>query len=204
VVWREGEAEHAGLLTLSPRSIRLTGFGISAPPIHGVALDQIVGAELRRTETDLHRVSLVLTLNDGRRVEIESGVDRWIESSLLENVFASLLGKTVARRQVVLAVKLKPGRLDAARDLLRRGPPFDPALTSLVSHSVSLLDDEALFVFETHGDDEFEKLFDFGAWAAAARWRDVSTGEVRAAERAYSWNRGGEVPDGSSQTRLDS
>ena len=194
VVWREGGVEQAGRLTLCPHSILFTPFERDVASVREVALDQVVGAELRRTDPDTRRVSLVLTLGDDSRLELESAVDKWIASSLLENVFAHVLGEVPDRRQIALAVKLKPGRRDAARELLRGGPPFDPALTSLVFHGVFLLDDEVLFVFETRGGDELEKLLEFDAWAAVATWREVSTGEVRLAEQAYSWTGTESVP----------
>lgn len=194
VVWREGGAEEAGRLVLRPNSIRLTDFESADAIKREVALDDVVGAELRRTEADARRASVVLTLHDGSQVEIESAADAWIVISLLENVVAQVLGDGGQRRHVLLAVELKPGCLDAARDLLRQGPPFDPTRTALSFHDVFFLDDEAIFVFETDGsDDHLEQLLDFGAWDAIAKWRDLSTGKVRLAEHAYSWVRSDSV-----------
>lgn len=189
VVWREGGAEQSGRLSVSPDALRLAGFEPDAPTIREVALDQIVGAELRRVVKDSHRLSLVLRLSDTSEVEIESGADRWIESSLLGSVFSHVLGEPPDRRQLMFAVTLKPGRQEAARELLRSGPPFDPALTPLAFHGVFLLDDEVLFVFETNGSDSLESLLDFHAWPAVGAWRELSTGEVRLAEQAYAWTR---------------
>jgi mannose-6-phosphate isomerase-like protein (cupin superfamily) len=198
VVWREGGDEQPGRLTLSPKSIRLTGLDSDESTLRVVGHDEIVGAELRRARTDSSRATLVLTLDNASEVEIESGVDKWIVSALLENVCSHVLGEAATRRQVMLAVKLKPGRLEAARELLRGGPPFDPSLTALASHGVFLLDDEVLFVFETHGSVDLERLLDLDGPPAVAAWRELSTGEVRLVEQAYSWNRDDPLPGRSS------
>ena len=190
VVWREGEAHEAGRLTLRDNSIQLTGFEDDRPVRRELAFEEIAVAELRRGETNTRSAKLVLTLRDRSELEIESAADKWIANALIEELFAHILGAGPERRETLLAVKLKPGRLDAARELLRKGPPFDPACTTLVFHSVFLLDDEALFLFETDGsDDHVEQFLDLDAWAALAAWRDLSTGEVRLVEQVYSWAR---------------
>ena len=189
VVWREGGAEEAGRLLLGHGSISFTDFEFGDAIKRRVTLDEIRVAELRRTESDSHRASVVLTLRNGRQVEIESAAEAWIMISLVENVVTQILTAAGRRRHILLAVRLKPGCLDAARERLREGPPFDPARTRLVFHDVFLLEDEVLFVFETDGTDRLEQLLDFDAWDLVAKWSELLTGEVRLAESAYSWAR---------------
>jgi hypothetical protein len=200
VEWRERDAEEAGRLMLGHNSIRLTGFDEDGAVRRELAFDEIVAAELRRPETKSRRTTLMLTLRDGSELEIESAADKWIVNDLLEKVFVCILDAGSGRRRTLLAVKLKPGCLDAARELLREGPPFDPAGTTLIVHDVFLLDDEALFMFEIDDRDDLEQFLDLHAWTALAAWRELTTGEVQLAEQAYSWTRNDSVP--SSVTRV--
>ena len=194
VVWREDGNGEVGRLLVGHNSITFTDFEFGDAIKRRVALDEVAVAELRRTETDTRRASVVLRLRNGRQVEIESAAEGWIMVSLLENVVAQILTAAGRRQHLLLGVRLKPGCLDAARGLLREGPPFDPTCTALVFHDVFLLDDEVLFAFETGGaDDDLEQLLDFGAWDLVAKWRELLTGEVRLAEPAYSWARGDSV-----------
>lgn len=48
---------------------------------------------------------------------------------------------------LVVCVPLKPGCLGHARELLKKGPPLDPASLGMSGHEVYLSEDEALFVF---------------------------------------------------------
>ena len=54
--------------------------------------------------------------------------------------------------RLVVVVPLADGAKDRARELLDKGPPFDPNATGLERHSVYLTDHEAVFIFETPRD----------------------------------------------------
>jgi hypothetical protein len=92
------------------------------------------------------------------------------------------------KERLLFAVELKPDSADAARKLLQAGPPFDPAETALAAHDAFLLDDEAVFFFET---DDLEALAEQakGFWGSGTAWRELMTGRVRLADHVYSWTR---------------
>jgi hypothetical protein len=54
-------------------------------------------------------------------------------------------------QRIVVTAVLKPGSHDAAAELLRAGPPYDPEGVGLLRHGVYLGGSEAIFVFE--GED---------------------------------------------------
>jgi hypothetical protein len=91
---------------------------------------------------------------------------------------------------LVLLLPLKPGATGRARDLLKHGPPFDPAEAGLERHQVFLAEDEAIFVFEADAGDAVERLAaDESIWQAAAGWGDLVAGPPRLADQAYAWSR---------------
>jgi hypothetical protein len=103
----------------------------------------------------------------------------------------TVLDETARKRgkdRLLFAVELKPGSREAALALLRAGPPFDPRETALAAHDAFLLDDEAVFFFET---DDLEALAEqaHGFWESGTAWRPLMTGNVRLAEHVYSWTR---------------
>ena len=93
--------------------------------------------------------------------------------------------------RLVVVVPLADGARERARELLEQGPPFDPAATHLERHSVYLTDREAVFVFETPGDEP--------PWSSAPRTRRSSTQPKPGAtswqdgrgrpQPVYSWER---------------
>jgi hypothetical protein len=93
--------------------------------------------------------------------------------------------------RLVLVVPLEERTAARARELLRDGPPFELDATRLESHEVYLTDREAVFVFETAGDEPALQLHaeDPSLWRAAAAWRECIAGRPRKAETAFSWTR---------------
>jgi hypothetical protein len=93
--------------------------------------------------------------------------------------------------RLVLVVPLADGAKDRARELLDQGPPFDPETTDLERHSVYLTDHEAVFVFETPGDEPPLELRaeDPALLGTAEAWRDLMAGRPRIAQPAFSWER---------------
>ena len=62
-------------------------------------------------------------------------------------------------RRVVVTAQLKPGSLERVREILREGPPFDLASTSLERHQVFLGADQLVFLFEgSHADEEVSRV----------------------------------------------
>lgn len=93
---------------------------------------------------------------------------------------------------------LKPGCLERARELLAKGPPFDPATLGLSGHEVYLREGEAVFVFRgDHVRTKIAKAIRHPAvWRAGLAWQGcfaASPQTVEAAdvlldsEPAYRW-----------------
>ena len=93
--------------------------------------------------------------------------------------------------RLVLVVPLREGTAERVRELLREGPPFELETTNVAGHEVFLTDKEAVFVFESFGDDPPLELRagDPALRKAASAWREVMAGRPRKAETAYEWHR---------------
>jgi hypothetical protein len=92
------------------------------------------------------------------------------------------------KERLLFAVELKPGTREAVLSLLQAGPLFDPAETALAAHDAFLLDDEAVFFFETDDLDALAEQAQ-GFWESGTAWRELMTGNVRLAEHVYTWTR---------------
>jgi hypothetical protein len=94
------------------------------------------------------------------------------------------------RRFVVIA-HLKPGATASVREIIREGPPFDPAETSLVRHEVFLGDDELVFLFEgEHAEREARRLLRKpGVLGRAGRIGAHLKERPRLREEVFSWER---------------
>jgi hypothetical protein len=194
VVWREGcEPPASGRLEVRPRSVAFTGAD------HGRAVERVVPLEslrairIGRSGSDRlgGRCSLVLEPRIGATIRVASVAQPGIVSELAELLAGLQLGGEDAPRRLLVAVPLKEGALEVARELIANGPPFDPEETGLERHRVFLLDDEVLFEFES--GLSAKKLEDAlahpGLWRGADAWQDLAAGPARIAEAAYAWDR---------------
>ena len=183
--WSNGADEpQPARLSVEADSLVLTPIGGGAS--REFPLDEIVAVEIRPPGEPARSATIVVTLRNGDTIELDSNVDRWIASHLLERLFSRGLGGS---RRILVGARLKPGAGDRARELLRGGPPFPPEATPLVLHEAYLVGDEVVFLFDTDDAMAFEQVAEPDFWAAAGAWRDLITGEVRLAERVYSWSR---------------
>ena len=83
---------------------------------------------------------------------------------------------------------LAGGASERVAELLRKGPPFDPAEIGLGRHQVFLTEREAIFLFESVSAEAAERLLSSSrVWAAAAAWKELVAGPPRLADEAYSW-----------------
>jgi hypothetical protein len=91
--------------------------------------------------------------------------------------------------RIVVTAKLKPGSHDAAAEVLRAGPPYDPGDLGLVRNGVYLGASEIVFVFE--GADVEQRLRDLlndpAASAAFAVWGPLLEGTPSAAHELFYW-----------------
>jgi hypothetical protein len=91
--------------------------------------------------------------------------------------------------RIVFVAKLKPGSEDAAADIVRSGPPYDPREIGLARHGVYLGGSEVVFVFE--GSEIERKLRDLlndpVSSPAFAIWAPLLEGTPSIAHELYYW-----------------
>jgi hypothetical protein len=198
VVWSEGhEPMASGRLEVRPRSVAFTGAD------HGRAVERVVPLEslhairVGRSLADRldGRCSLVLEPRIGATIRVAGVAQPGIVSELAELLARLQLGREEAPRRLVVAVPLKEGTIERARELIADGPPFDPEDAGLERHRVFLLDHEVLFVFESGPSAEKleEALARPDLWRGAGAWQELVAGPPRIAEAAYAWD--GETPE---------
>jgi hypothetical protein len=117
---------------------------------------------------------------------------------------ADLLSTLAARQpddleQVEVRVPLKPGCLERARELIDRGPPFEPAALHLQQHDVLMREGEVVFVLRgPHVHETLERAMrEPGFWRSGLAWKGCVSGRPRVAhvptsdfvdyELVYSW-----------------
>ena len=94
-------------------------------------------------------------------------------------------------RRFVVTARLKSDATAKVREILREGPPFDPAETSLARHEVFLGDDELVFLFEgEHAELEARRLLrEPGVMGRAGRIGVHLKEKPRLPEEVFSWER---------------
>jgi hypothetical protein len=97
--------------------------------------------------------------------------------------------------RVAVVAPIKWGSYRAAKLLVEKGPPFDPALTALARHDVFLTDTEVIFVFDGPGASEVvgSLLGDVSVWGEADEWREHLAGRPRLADDLFHWEREGDL-----------
>jgi hypothetical protein len=193
VVWREGDLpQGAGKLELLHDALRLDGVSGIDQTVKDVAYDDILGMRVGRTAGDrvAGRPSLVLDRRSAPPIRIASFGQPNVVSEVAERLAALQLGGE-ATQQTAVVLPLEEGWLDAARELLKRGPPFDPERIGLDRHQVFLTPSEVVLIFEARvGAPALEALLsDPVVLTEAAAWRDLLAGPPRIAESAYAWSR---------------
>jgi hypothetical protein len=192
VVWREGlELAASGRLEVRPRSVAFTGADHGRVVERVVPLESLRAIRVGRQPRDRldGRCSLVLEPRVGATIRVAGVAQPGIVSELAERLAGLWLGGEETPRRLLVALPLKEGALEKARELIASGPPFDPEEMGLERHRVFLLDDEVLFVFES--GPSAQKLEDALAcpdlWRGASEWHDLVSGPPRVAEDAYAW-----------------
>jgi hypothetical protein len=113
----------------------------------------------------------------------------------LADLFASLAAEQqLSGEQVAVIVPLKPGCSERAKQLVTRGPPFDPASLGLTTHEVYLSEHEVVFLFSgPHVRAKIERAMRSPAlWRAGLDWRDCIAGRPRLAAASETVPTGGE------------
>jgi hypothetical protein len=196
VVWRRGATPEArGRLELDGSALRLIGVNG-----HGVVTEEIRYEDLegvhvgRSTDERIHgRPSLVLERSGRETISFTSITEPGVIGELTDRITA--LQRSSASQRAAIVLPLFQGSSDAARGLLREGPPFDLDALGLERHTVYLTDDEVVFIFEWRGEASFESLLaQPELWDVASAWTALAAGPPRLAGPAFSWTRSGAAP----------
>jgi len=96
--------------------------------------------------------------------------------------------------------KLKPGSHEAAAELLRAGPQYEPGEIGLVRHGVYLGSSEVVFLFE--GPDVENRLRDLlndrAVTASFAAWGPLLEGTPSVAHELFYWEAARESADSAA------
>jgi hypothetical protein len=93
--------------------------------------------------------------------------------------------------RLVIVAKLKEGSQEAAEELIRRGPPFEPGELGFERHSVYVSPHDVVFLFEAP-DVEWivDDIVDDPVLSTAlVPWRALIDGPPRLAHERYHWSR---------------
>jgi hypothetical protein len=101
-------------------------------------------------------------------------------------------------QRVAVVGRVKPEAEPRVRELLEKGPPFDPRKVGFERHSVYFTGEEIVFIFEGGKLDQLlhAVVEDPGSAGAFKAWESVLDGMPRVAREAYGWERGDEWPEG--------
>jgi hypothetical protein len=94
-------------------------------------------------------------------------------------------------QRVAVVATLKPGTAERAKELIAKGPPFDPEELDLRRHTVYLSDEVAVFVFEGGRVSALVRtLARTGHGSAAfAEWDTILAGLPRLVKEEFDWER---------------
>ena len=194
VFWQQAGSEVvAGRLEMLPLGFRLTS------DEHEAAGEEIHYEDLAAIRIGIQpddelegKPAVVIERRAGPSIRVAGVAARGLVSELARGLEAVALSGEMAPTRLLVIVPLKEGKEAMARNLLRSGPPFDPAEVGLERHEVYVTANEAVFVFETlDGDAALRALLTSApVWEAATAWRELIAGPHRIAEAVYSWEQG--------------
>jgi hypothetical protein len=91
--------------------------------------------------------------------------------------------------RVVVIARLKAGSRDAAAELLRAGPPYQPEEVGLVHHAVYLGPSEVVFLFEGPDvEQRLRALVNDPSASGFAAWAPLLEGTPVVAHEQFSWS----------------
>jgi len=191
VKWREPDGKtYLGRLALGARTLGLEGRGPDGPAVtRQVGYEEILGLRIGSRGADRldDQPALVFDRADGRYLVTSAGMGAGIVQEIADRL-AGFRGS--ARRRATVVVPLRAGALAGVRELVAKGPPFDPARTALTQHQLLLTEQEAIFIFETQSEEGLAALLgQLDIMAAAVAWRDLVAAPPRLAAVAYAWER---------------
>ena len=203
VKWREPDGQRfVGRLSFGAAELRLDG---RTPGPDGRAVtrqfgyDELRGPRVgsRPVERLDGRPAVVVERPDGRYLIASVGMGAPVVQELVDRLADA---RDMARGRATIVLPLREGSLDRVRELVAKGPPFDPGETSLTRHELLLTPREAIFVFETATESGLLMLLtQLDIWDAVAAWGELVAGPPRLADVAYGWARAYDATDARSQ-----
>lgn len=199
VRWREPDGQHfVGRLSFGAAALRLDG---RQPDAKGSAVVREFGYEdLRSPRSDGTTIERL----DGRPAVVVDGADgRYLIASvglggpIVQEIVDRLAhARATAFNRATVVLPLREGASERVRELVAKGPPFDPSEMSLTRHEILLTSREAIFVFEAATESVAGLLMLLSQLAevgdAAAAWAELLGGPPRLADVVFAWERAGE------------
>jgi hypothetical protein len=191
VVWRTGDGPtSSGKLELGADDLVLHG---SSEDELRIPFDELSSAEIGRGAAE--RIngdkSLVLERHSCERVLVAAlgGVGLLGD---LTDLLARLRAERATRACVAVVVPIKRGNAEAARRLVREGPPFDLERVGLERHHVFVSEREVVFFFEGESASAAVDALSRSprVLSAAVRWRGILAGRPRLAAEQFGWTPG--------------
>jgi hypothetical protein len=185
VSWQEADgAVREGRLELQESALRLE----SAEAVCELPYGDVSAVRLG-PQTIGTRQALIVERRAGEPLHVAAAAQEAMVSELAYRLATLVLaGRETSR--VVVVLPIKAGAREAARELLAKGPPFDPEASGLDGHHVFLTESEVVFVFEASHPSALGRLVaSLELLAAAEAWREHAAGPARIAEEAFSWTR---------------
>ncbi|MGE5274645.1 MAG: hypothetical protein ACM3QU_12925 [Verrucomicrobiota bacterium] len=181
-----GDPPMRGVLVVAEDRLLLEGRGPGGNVALDIAYSELTGVRIARSPEERlgDRPALLLERGPLRSVQVE-----FFGFGLLHevaDVLGALARKTGGDDEVAVVVPLKQGRLQRARELVGKGPPFDPRTLGLSRHEVYLTADEAIFVFAGPGARAAVQHAsrDPSLWRVGLAWRDCIGGRPHLADAA--------------------
>jgi hypothetical protein len=190
VLWSDSDHEPvSGTLTVDRDAVVLNGGRPGQVVQRSIAHRDLAGVRVGRSPEDLLAGRPAIVVERHRAPAL---LVRPLGAGLLSelaDLLARLCETTERVEQVAVVLPLRPGALDAARELVAEGPPFDPADAEIERHAVFLTEHEAIFVFSGAGACAHIRHFldETAVWRAADRWAACLDGPPRLAEATFSY-----------------
>jgi hypothetical protein len=201
VTFRVGDDPPAsGVLVVAEDRLLVESRGRPSHLALGIAYSELTGVRIGRSPEERLGDRPALLLERGPLPSVRVELPGFGLLHEVADVLAALARKSHDEEEVAVVVPLKHGRLGRARELVEKGPPFDPSALGLRRHEVYLTADEAIFVFIGPGARAAVQRAsrDPSLWQVGLAWRDciggrphladgAEAGRTQGLEPAYSW-----------------
>ena len=189
VIFRAGgDPPASGVLVVAEDRLLLEGRGRESNPTLGIAYSDLTGVRIGRSPEERLGDRPALLLERGRLPSVQVELLGFGLLHEVADMLAAVACKSHDDEEVAVVVPLKHGRLRRARELVEKGPPFEPSALGLDRHEVYLTDDEAIFVFAGPGARAAVQRAsrDPSLWRVGLAWRDCIGGQPHLADAAVA------------------